>query len=762
MANLGLLGAKMITFQSIPEAFPIGIAAVLSSALFVIAWRRRTMPMAPAFAAMMAGETIWALGAALEPLVIELPIKRLCIDLRLLGTVTAILGLLAFVFRYTGRFRWLTTRTFAAISGLAIPLILLAWTDPFHHLYLRELTNVMIGDSWIAVRSFGPGFWGMFAYCYALLSVSTVLLAQAVSRTTGVYRAQAAAMLAGVLLPWVVDMMDMSGMVPFIPVDLVSPTFALTALFLLPALFRFHLLDLPPIAWAVVVQGMDDAVVVIDPSGRIVVMNPAAERLIGRKSHEVIGVEPALAFIHWPALAARLHQLEGSEERTKLDGPDPVRPSSFDVRVSPLGDDVHRAGWVLVLRDISELKRIEEERVQLLREQAARAEAEEANRAKDRFLATLSHELRTPLTPILATVTGMLDDPATPDAFRNVLDMIRRNVTLEARLIDDLLDVTRIRAGKLRLERKVVDAHQLVHDVVEICQEDFRTAHVELFLDLTARRHNLDADPIRLQQVLWNLVKNAIKFTPAGGKVTIHSRDADGGPRDPTDTRLILDISDTGIGIEPDALPRIFEAFRQASLATSRRPGGLGLGLMISRSIVEQHGGNLTAVSGGKDLGAVFRIEIPSFIALTINDLPDEPLCPRAVTPHRPLSILLVEDNADTLNYLSAMLTLRGHKVYTGNSLVSAVQVASEVEFDLLISDIELPDGSGLELLWQLRATREVPGIALSGFGSSDDIELSHSAGFAEHLTKPVEFKTLEKAIHQVAARHQIDGFVKS
>jgi PAS domain S-box-containing protein len=751
----------MITFQSIPDAFPIGIAAVFSCALVVFAWRRRAMPMASAFATMMAGETIWALGAALEPIIIELPIKRLCIDLRILGTITAILGLLAFVFRYTGMFRWLTTRQFAMICAPAIPLIVLAWTDPFHHLYFAQLLNEKVGESWIAIRSFGPGFWGMLAYCYALVAVSTVLLAQAVSRSTGVYRAQAAAMLFGVLLPWVVDIIDMSGMVRFIPVDLVSPTFALTGLSLLPALFRFHLLDLPPIAWAVVVTGMDDPVVVIDPSGRIVVMNPAAERLIGRKSLEVTGVEAARAFSHWPSLAERLRRVDGREERTKLAGPDPDRASSFDARVSPLGDDVHRSGWVLVLRDVSELTRVEEERVQLLHEQRARAEAEGANRAKDRFLATLSHELRTPLTPILATVTAMLDDLATPDAFRNVLEMIHRNVALEARLIDDLLDMTRIRNGKLRLERKVVDVHQLVHQVVEICQEDLRSARVELALDLTARRHNLDADPIRLQQVLWNLVKNAIKFTPPGGIVTVRSRVADGGPQNPTEARLILEVSDTGIGIEPDALPRIFDAFQQENLSSSWRLGGLGLGLMISRSIVEQHRGHLSAASGGKNLGAVFRIEMPSFIALTIDDRPDEPLPSSVVIPRQTLSILLVEDNADTLNFLSKMLTLRGNKVYTANSLVSAVRVASEVEFDVLISDIELPDGSGLELLWTLRASREVPGIALSGFGSSEDIELSHSAGFAKHLTKPVDFKMLEKAIHQVAARHRIDGLVK-
>jgi PAS domain S-box-containing protein len=762
-----------MTFQGITEAIPIGIAAVFAGALAFLAWRRRTMPMAPAFGTMMAGETVWALGAALEPIIVELPIKRICIDLRILGTVIAILGLLAFVIRYTGLFHWLRARRFGAICAPAVPLILLAWTDPWHHLYFAQVSNERIGGFMIAVRTFGPGFWALLIYCYALAAVSTILLVQAVIRSTGVYRIQATVMLFGVLLPWVVDILDMARLIRFIPVDLVSPTFAVTGLTFLPALFRFHLLDLPPVAWALVVKGMDDPVVVIDPWGRIVELNPAAQRLIGRKAQEITGVEAAQAFCEWSALADRLSQVETGEESLELQGPDPARASSFDSRISPLGDDERPSGWVLVLRDITGLKRAEEERVRMLgraeeervrmlREQAARAEAEAASRAKDRFLATLSHELRTPLTPILATVTAMLEDPTTPRGFRTVLEMIRRNVALEARLIDDLLDLTRIRGGKLHLERETVDAHELVHHVVEICREDLRLARLRLALDLAARRHQLDADPARFHQVLWNLIKNAIKFTPSGGTVTVRSYDAAGSPSGTTGTGLILEVSDTGIGIEPDVLPRIFDLFEQGGLSPARQFGGLGLGLMISRSIVEQHGGHLTAASGGKNCGATFTVEMPLVGAPSNQARPDDPVAPSVVIPHRPLTILLVEDNTDTLNYLSKILTLRGHTVRTATRLDSALRVAAELDFDVLISDIELPDGTGLELMWTLRSSRAVSGIALSGFGSSEDIEQSRSAGFAEHLIKPVDFRRLEEAIQQVAASSRIEGLVES
>jgi len=375
--------------------------------------------------------------------------------------------------------------------------------------------------------------------------------------------------------------------------------------------------------------------------------------------------------------------------------------------------------------------------------QQARAEAEAASLAKDRFLAVLSHELRTPLTPVLAEVSAMLDDPATPDSIRPVLEMTRRNVDLEARLIDDLLDLSRIGQGKLRLEREVVDAHRLIGHALDICRDGIEEAGLSATLDLAATRHHVEADPARLQQVAWNLIKNAAKFTPPGGSIAIRTRDD--GPH------LVVEVTDTGVGIDPTVLPRIFNAFEQGGPAVTRRFGGLGLGLVISRSLAEAHGGRLVAASPGKGEGATFTLELP-YVApppvATDDDMPDL----GASAPAGPLRILLVEDNADTLRVMSRLLRGRGHAVTAADGIASATRAAEGAEFDLLISDLGLPDGSGLDLIRHLREIRPILGIALSGYGMDDDHRRSREAGFAEHLTKPVDFPKLEAAILRVVA----------
>jgi PAS domain S-box-containing protein len=629
-----------------------------------------------------------------------------------------VLGMLAFVLQYTGRRRWLEPGRFAAIAALPAALVLLAWTNRWHGLFWSSVRVEYIGGFLVVIREYGPAFWAELGYCYLLMAVCVVLLGEAVMRSAGLYRAQAAVMLFGALVPWIVSIIDLSDTFGHFYVDLTAATFAVTGLAFVPGLWRFRLLDLAPVAWATVVERVNDAVVVIDSSGRIVACNLAAQRLVARPAREVLTLGAARVFAGWPALAERLRRIDADKDvRFEIDGPqrDPV--SSFDARVWRLGDGPRFSGWVLVLRDVTERKEAEEERLRMLREQAARAEAEAetlreraaraeaeaASRAKDRFLATLSHELH--------------------------------------------------------LERGVIDAHDLIQQVVEICREDLRSKGLVLALDLAARGHHVDADPARLQQVLWNLIKNAIKFTPAGGTITIQTRDGEARLVAAASPPLIVEVSDTGIGIEPEALPRIFEVFDQGGVSPPQRLGGLGLGLTISRSIVEQHGGRLTAASGGKGLGATFTVALPTTDALPVRPPLVEPRMPGVPSePRRALSILLVEDNADTLNYLSKMLAQRGHEIHTADTFRSATRLAAALDFDVLVSDIELPDGSGLELMGALRSTRPVPGIALSGFGSSEDIALSRSAGFAEHLTKPVDFRRLEEAIRQVAADAQAVG----
>jgi PAS domain S-box-containing protein len=646
-------------------------------------------------------------------------------------------------------------------------LVLAAWTNEWHHLYWLDHTPETVGKFAVARPVYGPGFWLHIGYCYSLIAASIILLFHTMLRSTGVYRAQAAVMLFGVLLPWVVNIIDLSQVFGYIYFDTAAMTFAVTGLAFLPGLFRYRLLDLAPVAWFTVVKGMNDPVVVIDPSGRIVELNTAARVLIGCPETEIQGSEAARVFAPWPPLAERLARLtEQGESRFELDGLPPQRPASFDARISTLAEGGYHLGWVLVLRDVTEQKRAADERVQMLRVEAARHEAEAANRAKDRFVATLSHELRTPLAPVLAGVNAMRADPATPPAFRSVLEMIQRNVLVQTRLIDDLLDLARIRRGTLVLNREVVDAHELVNHVVAMCDDDLSQAQLQLVVDLAAKGRHVHADPIRLQQVLWNLVKNAIKFTPRGGRVTVGSRDHTAVGNGAAGTELVIEVSDTGIGIEADALPRIFELAERGEItAATRRFGGLGLGLMLSRSIVAQHGGRLAAASAGVGQGATFTLELPSVpapAALASAAGRSRDAGAAGGSASRSVKILLVDDNADTLKSLATILRRKGHDVRAALDMATSLRLASEVDFDLLISDIELPDGSGLELMQTIRSHRSVPGIALSGFGSPEDFEQSRSAGFARHLIKPVDFRQLEQAIQELAGRAVAGTLVES
>ena len=374
-------------------------------------------------------------------------------------------------------------------------------------------------------------------------------------------------------------------------------------------------------------------------------------------------------------------------------------------------------------------------------------ESQAASRAKDRILAVLGHELRTPLTPISAAVSARLEHETDPETC-NELEMIRRNIELEARLIDDLLDISRIERGRLHLELEVVDIHEVVRKSVEICRDELLVAGLLLVLDLTATRHHVKGDHARLMQIAWNLVHNAAKFTPPGGTLTIRTFnptvDQAATPSDP----LLIEFEDTGQGIEPEAIARIFEPFEQGRAGLQGRSTGLGLGLSICRSLSVAHGGSLEASSAGPGLGSTFRLTLASVPEPSLGTEDASPS--RVLQPRRPLKILLVEDNRDTLQFLALILARRGHEVRRATCVAEARgNVAADL--DLLISDIELPDGSGLELMREIGDGQNVPGIAMSGFGSEEDIRFSREAGFAVHLTKPIDVNRLEAAIAQFA-----------
>jgi signal transduction histidine kinase len=362
---------------------------------------------------------------------------------------------------------------------------------------------------------------------------------------------------------------------------------------------------------------------------------------------------------------------------------------------------------------------------------------EAANRTKDHFLAMLSHELRTPLTPVMSALDSLQQDLTQSEETKAALAMIQRNVELESQLIADLLDLTRIAKNKLDLKFDAVDAHDAVHNVIEICRAEANAKLLRVYTDLRAGAHHVSADGAKFQQIIWNLLKNAIKFTPEGGEIAISS--CNSAPQS-----LTIAVRDTGIGIDPGIMERIFNPFEQGELSAQRRFGGLGLGLAISKSLTEAHGGTLVAKSEGQNRGTTFF--------LTLKTVPPQPQIAFATAAPpcaRSLRILLVDDHSDTCTALERLLIRRGHLVAAAHNVRSAMEAVVRNHFDLLISDVALPDGTGLDLMKHARAIRPLPGIAISGFGANGDIEKSLQAGFADHLIKPIKLETLEAAINQ-------------
>jgi signal transduction histidine kinase/CheY-like chemotaxis protein len=405
-----------------------------------------------------------------------------------------------------------------------------------------------------------------------------------------------------------------------------------------------------------------------------------------------------------------------------------------------------------------ERHRFEAERKRAAEEiERARDDAVAAGRAKDDFLAALSHELRTPLSPVLLLASEAALDPRLPEGLRADFDTIRKNVELEARLIDDLLDLTRVTRGKLPIERRAVDAHAVLRDALATVRPEMTAKRIVFDLRLGEGTPTVWADPVRLQQIFWNVLKNAVKFTPEGGSVSLETR---------TDVELqkfSARFSDTGIGMSAFELTQIFDAFSQGEHAAhggSHRFGGLGLGLAISRKLVELHGGQIRASSAGRDRGAEFCVELPllrqpgvgAVAAVGPGSIPQRASAAPLVAgggSGRP-KILLVEDHGPTRATLEHLLRRRKYEVVSAATLAEARALAENPDITLVISDIGLPDGSGYDLMTELRARRGLKGIALSGYGMESDLTRSYAAGFTVHLTKPVNVQSLEQALEKI------------
>lgn len=490
---------------------------------------------------------------------------------------------------------------------------------------------------------------------------------------------------------------------------------------------------------AAIVESSDDAIISKSLDGIIRSWNRGAQRLLGYSPEEMIG-RSVLAIIpadreneeHEILSRIRLgEQIQHYETfRRRKDGA--LIPVSLSV--SPIRDDKGQiVGASTIARDISAQKRTERAL------QEAKETAEQASRSKDHFLAVLSHELRTPLTPVLMAVAARQMDPKLPEDLRRDFAMIRRNIELETKLIDDLLDLSRITSGKLSLRLAEMDLNSAVEHACEVCLPQIFEKGIKLSQHRVPGELPVNADFARVQQVLWNLLNNAAKFTPEGGAITVQTDCVDG--------RAVVTVSDNGAGIVPEILPRIFDAFEQGGVSVTRQFGGMGLGLAISKALVELHGGSICAESAGAGQGSLFEISLP--ISSGAIRPGSGPQAPRRQTGGT-LRLLIVEDHEDTATMLKKLLERSGHTVHTAGDVASALATMERETFDLLISDVGLPDASGYVLMREVNLRHNLRGVAMSGYGMDEDIRKSTEAGFSAHLVKPVDIAVLERTIHRL------------
>ncbi len=512
------------------------------------------------------------------------------------------------------------------------------------------------------------------------------------------------------------------------------------------------------------VESVNDAVVITDaqldaPGPRIEYVNPAFERMTGYPVAEALGRSPRIlqGLRTDRALLRQLREdlstrqsFHGETINYRKDGTEFVMEWRISALRDAAGNVTH---WVAIQRDATHRKRTEEYRETLLAsERHARSEAERATRLKDEFVATLSHELRTPLNAIVGWASILKRDQR-PDSVLQGIEVIERNARIQAQMVEDLLDMSRIVSGKLRVDMQKTDLTGIIEAAAASVRPTADAKGIRLET-MIGSGGPINGDPARLQQVVWNLLSNAIKFTPRHGKVQIALRKID--------SRIEIAVSDSGQGIRPEFLPFVFDRFRQADASTTRRHGGLGLGLSIVKSLVEMHGGTVEVRSLGEGLGSTFTVRLPLALAHlhagdtsagdpTVSARPDE-------SPSlRELTILVVDDEADGRALARRVLEEAGAKVVTAGSVSEALAAFAEGNPDVLVSDIGMPERDGYDLIREVRAmsgaVSDIPAVALTALARGEDRRRALLAGYLTHLPKPVEPAELIAVIASLTGR---------
>lgn len=712
-----------------PFAALLLIPMALIANVGVYAWARRSLPVARTMLFVVSAQFVWLFGYQLEMLASDMPSLVASVKLAFAGMLAVPTGLLLLALQVTHRNAWTTPRRLALI---ALPPLLVYGMIVTNDLHFAVWTEYRATETYplVFIPERGPLFAAFLAEAYGTLLLAVGILLAHYVHVWRAYRSEAIVVLVGIAVPIVTSLCDVFRTNLLTDLSVTPLAFTVTSVAFAWGMLHRGLWNLGPSARNQIVDRMTDGVLVVNDEARVVDANPAALRVLGHPDRSVSGEPAAQLLARHAALQALLEP--GAEDHVALT----IDGRSFDVQRTLLGEPHHeRVGMLLVLHDVTARKLVEAE----LRVAKDRAEA--ATRAKSQFLANMSHELRTPMNGVIG-MTGLLSETRLDPEQRDLVRTLSGSAHTLLMLLNDVLDLSKIEAGRLTLEEAPFDLAQLASEVVSLLEIQTKRKGIALRANVAeALPRSLLGDSVRTRQILLNLVSNAIKFT-SEGSVTI-GIDCESVNAESVVVRI--EVSDTGIGIAPEAAGRIFEKFTQADDSTTRRFGGTGLGLTITRELVELMGGGIELEST-PGAGSTFRVRLELRVDKQATEAREAP-AERAIVVREGIRVLLAEDNPVNQKVAVRMLEKAGCQVDVATNGREAVEMHGWRSYDLILMDCEMPELDGFGATKAIRehepSGHRIPIVALTANALSSDRQMCLGAGMDDYLSKPVEKATL-------------------